>query len=117
TLEFNGAAFQLFWEKSVRHLQQVGIKHVFTTIKLGQSLNVADTPLTEPDKVVDFRNSSTADSSKKTLEHFFACIRDGQKPVSNHDTARLTSVTALMLYQSTLEGGRQVTREEIEAMG
>ncbi|MFH1071628.1 MAG: Gfo/Idh/MocA family oxidoreductase [Candidatus Glassbacteria bacterium] len=117
TIDFTGSAIQCYWEKSTRHLQQIGVKHTFTAIKLGQSLNISDAPVAGPDKVIDFRNSSTEDGSKKALEHFFECVRDHKKPIMDHDSARRTSTAALMLYQSTLDGGRQVTREEIEAMG
>ena len=32
------------------------------------------------------------------------------------ESARLTSIAALMLYHSSLEGGRQFKRDDIEAM-
>ena len=109
-------AYRIFWEKETRHLQTVGVKHKFTQIKLGQSLNVSDAPITEPDKLVE-AGDSTEDGSTKALEHFYACVRDGAKPVMDAKSARKTSIAALTLYHSTLNGGRQFTVEEIEAMG
>ena len=116
TLEFMGNAFRIFWEKETRHLQTVGIKHKFTKVKLGQSLNISESPVTEPDKIADF-SDSTEGSSKEALAHFLACIRNGEKPIMDLESARLSSLTALMLYTSTLEGGRQVTMEDVLAQG
>lgn len=115
TIEFMGHAFRVFWERETRHLQTVDVKHKFTQIKLGQSLDLSDAPITEPDKLVDFRDS-TENSSLKALEHFYACIREGEKPIMDLESAKLTSVAALMLYHSSLEGGRQFSRQDIEAM-
>ncbi len=116
TLEFTGSAYRIFWEKETRHLQQLGLKHKFSQIKLGQSLNVSDAPMTEPDKVVDYRDS-TEDGSTRAVQNFFECIRNGGQPVMNYDTCRRPSIAALMLYESSFDGGRKVTREEIEAQG
>ncbi|OGG01156.1 MAG: hypothetical protein A3F83_15590 [Candidatus Glassbacteria bacterium RIFCSPLOWO2_12_FULL_58_11] len=116
TIELMDRAYRIFWEKETRHLQTVGVKHKFTQIKLGQSLNVSDAPITEPDKLVE-AGDSTEDGSTKALEHFYACVRDGAKPVMDAKSARKTSIAALTLYHSTLNGGRQFTVEEIEAMG
>ncbi|MBW7995527.1 MAG: Gfo/Idh/MocA family oxidoreductase [Candidatus Glassbacteria bacterium] len=112
TLEYMGPAFRIFWEKSTRHLQQVGIDHKFNRVKLGQSLNISEAPITEPDKIADFRGN-TENSSRKALEHFLACVRNGDKPVMDMESTRLTSLAALMLYNSSLEGGRQVTMDEV----
>ena len=114
TLEFMGNAFRIFWEKETRHLQSVD--HKFNRVKLGQSLNISDSPVTEPDKIVDF-SDNTSNSSKAALEHFVACIRDGEKPLMDMESARLSSLTALMLYTSTLENGRVVTMDEVKSMG
>ncbi len=112
TIEFTGQAFRIFWEKETRHLQHVGLKHKFNRIKLGQSLDISNAPLTEPDKVVDFRDS-TENASRKALEHFLACVRNGDKPVMDMQSARVTSIAALMLYTSSLDNGRSVSVEEI----
>ncbi len=117
TLEFLGGGFQIFWERETRHLQTVGVEHKFNKIKLGQSLDVKDTPIQAADKVVDFRNSETADSSKQALEHFCSCIRNGDQPIMGYASARRTSMAALLLYESSLAGGRTMKMEEIEAMG
>ncbi|HUU30158.1 MAG TPA: Gfo/Idh/MocA family oxidoreductase [archaeon] len=117
TIEFMGDAFRIFWEKEIRHLQTVGVKHKFQQIKLGQSLNIKESPITEPDKLVNFRGSTTEDGSSSALKHFYDCIRNGAKPVMDAASARLSSIAALTLYHSTLEGGRQFTVEEIEALG
>ena len=116
TLEFTSNAFRIFWEKSTRHLQAVGIDHKFNRVKLGQSLNNSEAPMTEPDKIADFRDN-TENSSRQILEHFLRCIRDGEKPVSDVKSARLSSMTALLLYKSSLEGGRLVTMDELLAQG
>jgi len=117
TLEFTGSAYRIFWEKETRHLQQIGIKHKFTQVKLGQSLNVSDAPMTEPDKVADYRGSNTEDSSIKAVQNFLDCVRKGGKPVMDYESCRRPSIAALMLYESSFNGGRKVTREEIEAQG
>jgi predicted dehydrogenase len=114
TLEFMGNAYRIFWEKETRHLQSVGVAHKFNKIKLGQSLNVSDAPITEPDQLVDCRSSSTEDSTDKAIAHFVDCVNNGAKPIMDAASARRTSIAALMLYKSSMEGGRQVTREEIE---
>ncbi len=112
TIEYMDSGFRIFWEKETRHLQQIGLKHKFNRIKLGQSLNISNAPLTEPDKIVDFRDS-TENASRKALEHFVACVRNGDKPVMDMESARLTSIAALMLYTSSLDNGRSVSVEEI----
>ena len=117
TIEFTGNAFRIFWEKETRHLQSIGIAHKFNRVKLGQSLNVSEAPMTEPDQIADFRGSGARDSSRAALEHFLSCVRNGDKPVMDMESARLSSLTALMLYTSSLEGGRQVTMEEVLAQG
>ncbi len=112
TLEFTGQAFRIFWEKETRHLQQAGVDHKFTKVKLGQSLNISEAPITEPDKIVDFRDN-TENSSKKALEHFLGCIRNGDKPVMDMESTRRTSIAALMLYNSSFDNGRSVSVKEI----
>ncbi|MEA2064573.1 MAG: Gfo/Idh/MocA family oxidoreductase [Gemmatimonadota bacterium] len=117
TLEFMGNAFRVFFEKETRHLSAVGIKHKFTKIKLGQSLDVSDSPVTVPDKLVDYTGSTTRNSSAKMVDHFYNCIVEGEKPVMDAASASRPSIAAFMLYHSSHDGGRQYTREEIEAMG
>jgi len=117
TIEFMGNALRIFWEKETRHLQSVGVKHKFTKVKLGQSLDVSDAPITQPDKLLDFRGGTTKNSSIKALEHFYDCVRNGARPIMDAASASRPSIAAFMLYHSTLKGGRQFTREEIEAMG
>ncbi len=112
TLEYMGGAFRIFWEKETRHLQQVGVGHKFSKVKMGQSLNVSDAPITEPDKLVESGDNTDA-SSRKAVEHFIACVRDGAKPVMDFTSARLSSIAAFMLYNSSLDGGRQVTVDEV----
>lgn len=117
TLEYMGNAFRIFWEKETRHLQQVGIQHKFTPVKLGESLDVSDSPVTEADKVVDFRGSATRDSTGTAITDFLNCIRNGGTPVLDYESTRRSSIAALILYTSSFDGGRKVTREEVEAMG
>ncbi len=117
TIEFMGEAFRIFWEKEIRHLQTVGVEHKFTRVKLGQSLDVSDAPITEPDKLVDFRSGTTKNATVKTLEHFYDCVRGDARPIMNAASASRPSIAAFLLYHSTLEGGRQFSVEEIEAMG
>jgi len=117
TIEYMGDTLRIFWEKETRHLDSIGVKHKFNRIKLGQSLNIKESPVTEPDKVVNFRSATTEDSSDRALAHFFDCIRNGTKPIMDAASARKTSIAALTLYQSSLNGGRLYKIEEIEALG
>ncbi|MBN2289466.1 MAG: Gfo/Idh/MocA family oxidoreductase [Candidatus Glassbacteria bacterium] len=117
TIEFMGDAFRIFWEKETRHLQSVGVQHKFTKVKLGQSLDVSDAPITEPDKLVDYRSATTRNASVKAVEHFFDCVRNGTRPVMDAASASRPSLAAFMLYHSSQDGGRQYTLEEIQAMG
>ena len=73
--------------------------------------------MTEPDKVADYRGSNTEDSSIKAVQNFLDCVRKGGKPVMDYESCRRPSIAALMLYESSFNGGRKVTREEIEAQG
>ena len=117
TIEFMGNAFRIFWEKEIRHLQTVGVKHKFTKVQLGQSLDISDAPITEPDQIVDFGHDNTRNTNIKALEHFYDCVRSGTRPIMSAASASRPSIAAFMLYHSSLAGGRQFTREEIEAMG
>jgi predicted dehydrogenase len=116
TIEFMGDAFRIFWEKETRHLQGMGIDHKFNRVKLGQSLNIKEAPITEPDTVADF-SDNTDRSSQAALEHFLECIHEKKTPILNLESTRLSALTGLMLYKSSLEGGRQVTMEDVLADG
>lgn len=118
SIESAGGQLKLYWEKDVRHLDSFGIKHKFTTIKLGQSLNVTGSPKLTPAKVLEYKVDGDYDlSTAREFKHFYDCILNGTKPIMCVETARKSSIAALMAYTSSMEGGRLVTREEIEAKG
>ena len=118
TIESDGGSIRVYWEKAARHLDSFGIKHKFTAVKLGQSLeDVSSSKMTKPK---EFKKEVDGDyelSTGREFEHFYDCILDGVKPAMGAETARKPSIAAFMAYESSMNGGRKVTREEIEAMG
>jgi predicted dehydrogenase len=117
-VESYGGRLKLYWEKEARHLDSIGIKHKFTQIKLGQSLQESETPNETPAKVLNFPVDNDYDlSTAREFKHFYDCIRNGKTPAMDVESCRRTSIAALMAYVSSMEGGRRVTREEIEAQG
>jgi hypothetical protein len=41
----------------------------------------------------------------------------GAKPIMDAESSRLTSIAAFRSYYSSMDSGRQVTRDEVEKMG
>ncbi|MBN2290012.1 MAG: Gfo/Idh/MocA family oxidoreductase [Candidatus Glassbacteria bacterium] len=118
TIVSDGGSIKIYWEKAARHLDSFGIEHKFTAVKLGQSLeDVSSSSMTKPK---EFKKEVDGDyelSTGREFEHFYDCILDGVEPLMGAGTARKPSVAAFMAYESSMNGGRQYTREEIEAMG
>ncbi|MFH1069036.1 MAG: Gfo/Idh/MocA family oxidoreductase [Candidatus Glassbacteria bacterium] len=118
TVESNGGTVKIYWEKEARHLDSVGIQHKFTTIQLGQSLKESENPNNTPAKVITFEIDNDYDlSTAREFRHFYDCILNGTRPVMDAASCRDTSIAAFMAYASTLEGGRRVSRAEVEAAG
>ena len=118
TVESHGGVLKIYWEKGARHLDTVGVEHKFTNIKLGQSLQESENPNETPAKVVTFDIDNDYDlSTAREFEHFYDCILNGKKPAMDARSCRETSIAALMAYKSSMEGGRQVTRDELLSEG
>jgi len=118
TVECYGGTLKLYWEKEARHLDSIGIAHKFTAVKLGQSLQESEKPNETPAKVLEDKVDADYDlATAREFKHFYDCILNGAKPVMDAASCRRTSIAALMAYTSSMEGGRRVTREEIEALG
>jgi len=118
TIESAGGELRLYWEKDVRHLDSFGIKHKFTAVKLGQSLDTTGSMKSQPGKVLQFKVDGDYDlATGREFKHFYDCILNGVKPVMDVESTRKSSISALMAYTSSMEGGRRVTREEMEAQG
>jgi len=118
TVECHGGTVKLYWEKEARHLDTLGIQHKFTAVKLGQSLKESEDPNESPAKVIQDKVDNDYDlNTAREFKHFYDCILNGAKPAMDAATCRRTSIPALMAYASSMEGGRRVTREEIEAQG
>lgn len=118
SIENAGGQLKLYWETDVRHLDSFGVKHRFTTVKLGESLDVTGSPKLTPAKVLEFKVDGDYDlATARQFKHFYDCILNGTKPAMCVDTARKSSIAALMAYTSSMEEGRLVTREEFEATG
>jgi len=118
SIESYGGTLKLYWEKQARHLDSIGIKHKFTRITLGQSLKESESPKITPAKVIRFDVDGDYDNATaREFKHFYDCILNGTKPVMDVESARRTSIAALMAYHSSMNNGRQFTRQEIEAMG
>jgi len=118
TIESAGGELRLYWEKDVRHLDSFGIKHKFTAVKLGQSLDTTGSMKSNPGKVLQFKVDGDYDlATAREFTHFYDCIKNGTKPIMDVESTRKSSISALMAYTSSMEGGRRVTREELEAQG
>lgn len=118
TIESAGGELRLYWEKDVRHLDSFGIKHKFTAVKLGQSLDTTGSMKSQPGKVLEFKVDGDYQlATAREFSHFYDCISNGTKPVMDVESTRKSSISALMAYTSSMEGGRRVTREEMEAQG
>jgi len=118
TAEVFGGTVKLYWEKQARHLDTVGIKHKFTAVQLGQSLKEDESPNETPAKVVKFEIDDDYEKiTAREFEHFYDCVLNGKKPIMDAASAHATSVMALMAYQSSMEGGRRYTREEVLGLG
>ena len=118
TVESYGGTLKIYWEKQARHLDSVGIKHKFTSIKLGQSLKESESPNLTPAKVVTFDIDNSYElATAREFEHFYDCVLNGVKPIMDAVSCRNTSIAALMAYHSSMDHGRRHTREEVEAMG
>ena len=118
TVECYGGTLKLYWEKQARHLDTLGIKHKFTQVQLGQSLKESENPNTTPAKEITFEVDADYDkATAREIRHFYDCILNGTKPVMDAVSCRNTSIAALMAYHSSMDGGRQWTRQQVEALG
>ncbi len=118
TIESDGAGIRVYWEKEARHLDSFGVQHKFTAVKLGQSLeDVSSSRMTKPKEFKKEVDGSYELATGREFEHFYDCILDGAEPAMGAETARKPSVAAFMAYESSMMGGRRVTRQDIEAMG
>ncbi|MEA2062309.1 MAG: Gfo/Idh/MocA family oxidoreductase, partial [Gemmatimonadota bacterium] len=118
TIEAYGGELRLYWEKQARHLDSFGVRHKFTNIKLGQSLETPESRKHTPAKVIKFDIDSDYDlGTAREYMHFYDCILNGARPVMDAESSRLSSIAALMAYHSSMNGGRRVTRREVEDMG
>ncbi|MFC1614646.1 Gfo/Idh/MocA family protein [Gemmatimonadota bacterium] len=117
TIEYEVGTVRVYWETGTRHLHSIGIQHKFSEITLGQSLALSENPALSPAKVIKFENETYESTTAFELEHFADCIIDNKQPVMDAKSSVLTSIAALMAYHSSMNGGRIVNREEIEAMG
>jgi predicted dehydrogenase len=118
TIESAGGQLKLYWETDVRHLDSFGIKHKFTQVKLGQSLDTTGAGKMTPGKVIEYKADGDYDlATAREFKHFYDCILNGTKPVMDAASCRRTSIAALMAYTSSMEEGRRVTRAELEAQG
>ncbi|HUU26665.1 MAG TPA: Gfo/Idh/MocA family oxidoreductase [archaeon] len=117
TIEYEVGTVRIYWETDTRHLDSIGIQHQFNKITLGQSLALSENPTNTPAKVIKYENETYESTTAFELEHFADCILEGKQPVMDAKSSIRTSIAALMAYHSSMNGGRLVTREEIEAMG
>ncbi len=119
TIESYGGTLKLYWEKKARHLDSIGIKHKFAKVSLGQSLSDEDeSPDYTPAKVITFATDSTyQDATAREFEHFYDCVLNGTKPIMDAASAHASSVMALMAYQSSMNGGKAYTRDDVLALG
>ena len=117
-MDYSGGNLKIYWEKEPRHLDAFGIEHKFTHVKLGQSLDdVESSKMTTPTVFTDEIDSGYEPVTAREFKHFYDCVLNGTRPAMDAETARKPSIAALMAYTSSMEGGRKVTREEIEATG
>ncbi len=118
TVESYGGKLKLYWEKAARHLDTAGVKHKFTKVNLGQSLSEDESPNSTPAKVIDFAaDSNYQDATSREFEHFYDCVLGGAKPVMDAASAHESSVMALMAYESSMNGGKAYTRDDVLALG
>ena len=114
TIVSNNGKLMIYWEKQARHLDSFGINHQFTKVQLGESLDdVASSKMTKP-KLVE---PAEGDTTNLILEDFCNCVLNGGKTKSNVDSARRPSLAALMAYESSMNGGKVVTMEDLEKLG
>lgn len=118
TIEFSRGAVRVYWEREARHLDSFGVKHKFTKVKLGQSLeDVSSSKMTKPK---EFRNEIDGDydlCTGREFLHFYDCVLNGAEPKMDADTARKPSIAAFMAYHSSMNNGRRTTRHDVEKLG
>lgn len=102
----------LYWERETEHLASIGIKTGQVTVKLGETLNVDESPNKIPGKVITIQG----EEERNLVAHFFDCIRNNKEPVINVEEGRRSSITSLMANQA-IRLGRKVTWDEMVAMG
>ncbi len=118
TVESYGGKLKLYWEKSARHLDTAGVKHKFTKVKMGQSLDEDESPNSSPAKVIEFAvDSNYQDATAREFEHFYDIVLNGAKPIMDAASCHESSVMALMAYESSMNGGKSYSREDVLAMG
>ncbi len=99
----------IYWETNTKHLESLGIKGA--DIKLGQSLNVSESAVRIPGKVIE-----VSGEQKDLVAQFFDCIRNDKEPAIGVEEGRTASIQALMANKA-IRLGRKVTWDEMLTEG
>jgi hypothetical protein len=104
---FRRNKLRLYWEKETKHLATLGIKGGHVKIKLGETLNVDESPTETPGKII------TVEGERRNLvAHFFDCMRNNKEPVITVEEGRIATISVLMANQA-IRLGRKVTWDEM----
>jgi predicted dehydrogenase len=107
TIHSYGRNIKLYWERETEHLATIGIKGAHAKVKLGETLNVDESPTQTPGKEVLVEGER-----RSLMGHFFDCMRNDKEPVINVEEGRVASISALMANQA-IRLGRKVTWDEM----
>lgn len=118
TMVYSGGELKIYWETAARHLDAFGIKHQFTKVELGQSIeDEHSSSTTKPKVFTDEIDKDYGTITARAIRHFADCVQNGTAPIMNAATAKKSSMSALLALESSYDGGKQKHMDEIIAQG